>query len=386
LLAGDQEALENRVNMEREDRSRLAAFKGTPWMDLLGRLVCDRPGLMRAVARLETRMLADRLETISVDAPLWITGLARSGSTVLLELLAAHPAVTTQRYRDFPPIFTPCLWNRLLDFMPLKSEQPVERAHQDRILVTSESPEAFEEPLWMAFFPHLHDPHRPAVLDGTVEHPDFETFLANHIRKLLQLRRRTRYLAKANYNVTRLGYLLKLFPDARFVVPIRNPLWYIASLMKQHRLFCEAERLYPSARRHLARVGHFEFGLDRRPIHCGNQAAIDDILALWAAGQEAEGWAVQWTEIYGFLTRQLETDSALRRATLVVRYEDITREPRRMLMRILRHCRLDPSPDLLHQAENRLHFPRYYHPDFRKSELDAIRMRAAAVSARFGYE
>ncbi|MFZ5791638.1 MAG: sulfotransferase family protein [Pseudomonadota bacterium] len=371
--------------MERDEKSRLAAFKGTPWMDLLGRLVCDRPGLMRAVARLETRMLADRLEAISIDAPLWITGLARSGSTVLLELLAAHPAVTTQRYRDFPPIFTPYLWNRLLDFVPLKPEQPVERAHQDRILVTSESPEAFEEPLWMAFFPHLHDPHRPAVLGGTVEHPDFEAFLADHIRKLLQLRRRARYLAKANYNVTRLGYLLKLFPDARFVVPIRNPLWHIASLMKQHRLFSDAERLYPSARRHLARVGHFEFGLDRRPIHCGNQRAVDDILALWAAGREAEGWAVQWSEVYGFLSHHLETDSALRRATLIVRYEDLTQEPRQTLTRILNHCRLDASPELLRQAESRLRPPDYYRPQFRKPALDAIRARTAAVSTRFGY-
>lgn len=374
------------VNIQQDDRNRLAAFKGTPWMDVFGRLVCDRPGLMRTVGRLETRMLADRLEAISIDAPLWVAGLARSGSTMLLELLAAHPAVTTQRYRDFPPVFIPYLWNRLLDFMPLKPEQPVERAHKDRILVTSESPEAFEEPLWMAFFPGLHDPRRPAVLGGTVEHPKFEAFLADHIRKLLLLRARTRYLAKANYNVTRLGYLLKLFPDARFVVPIRNPLWHIASLMKQHRLFCDAERLYPSARRHLARVGHFEFGLDRRPVHCGNQIAIDDILALWAAGHEAEGWAVQWAEIYSFLARGLEKDPALRRATCVVRYEDLAQEPRKTLTRIFAHCRLDPSADLLRQAENRLRFPKYYRPKFRKAELDAIRMRTAALSARFGYE
>src|SRR3546814_12886608 len=85
----------------------------------------------------------------------------------------------------------------------------------------------------------------------------------------LWVRRRPRYLSKANYNVTRMEYLLKLFPDARFVLPLRDPAAHIASLMKQQRLFCEGERRHPAALEHMRRIGHFEFGIDRRPINVG---------------------------------------------------------------------------------------------------------------------
>ncbi len=196
-------------------------FAVTPWMDRLGRILYERPKLMQSLAKMETRLFEDRFDDIPVTAPVWVSGLARSGSTVLLELLAGHPDIVTQRYRDFPPVFTPILWNKFVDYMPGKQEVSTERAHKDGIYVTSESPEAFEEPVWMNFFPHLHKRLWDETFTREASHPEFEAFLNAHIRKLLFLREGMRYLAKANYNVTRLEYLLKLFPDARFVVPIR---------------------------------------------------------------------------------------------------------------------------------------------------------------------
>lgn len=363
----------------------LAPFDAAAWMDWLGRIVCDRPRWMRAAADLETRLFADRLAPIEIDGPTWIAGLARSGSTILLELLAEHPAAATQRYRDFPPVFTPILWDRLLDRMPLAPEEAGERAHGDGIMVTSDSPEAFEEPLWMAFFPALHDPQY-ATIDATTSNPAFERFFRNHLRKLLLVRAGTRYLAKANYNVTRLRYLLRLFPDARFILPIREPVWHVASLMKQHQLFCTAERRYPRARRHLARAGHFEFGFGRRPIHGGNPKAAEEISRLWAAGAEVEAWSAQWSEVYGFLARELESDAGLRRAACVVRYEDLVREPGATMQRLLEHCRLEPSPRVVETAAARLRFPGYYTPAFAPAELATIRRRTAEVADRFGYE
>src|SRR3546814_18222232 len=105
------------------------------------------------------------------------------------------------------------------------------------------------------------------------------------MRKLLWVRRRPRYLAKANYNGTRMEYLLKLFPDARFVLPLRDPAAHIASLMKQQRLFCEGERRHPAALEHMRRIGHFEFGIDRRPIHVGD-GAIGEVPIGRASGRE----------------------------------------------------------------------------------------------------
>lgn len=360
-------------------------FAVSPWMDVVGRLLYERPKLMQSLAKIETRLFEDRFDDIPVTSPVWVSGLARSGSTVLLELLAGHPQVATQRYRDFPPLFTPILWNKLVDYMPFKEDLPSERAHKDGIYVTSESPEAFEEPIWMNFFPHLHKRVWDETFSDDAVHPEFEDFMRAHMRKLLFVRGGERYLAKANYNTTRLDYLLKLFPDARFVVPIRGPVWHIASLMKQHRLFVQGEVEHPEARAHLARAGHFEFGLDRVPINCGNEGVAAEVAELWAEGKEAEGWAVQWAEVYGYLAERFEANPALAEAVLVVRYEDLCETPGAVMKRVIEHCRLDSSPDIVERARTRLHPPEYYKPHFGPDELHAIRDRTANVARYFGY-
>ena len=70
---------------------------------------------------------------------------------------------------------------------------------------------------------------------------EFEAFYRTNIKKLLQSRKAERYLAKNNYNVSRMEYLLQLFPDTKFVVMIRNPFDHIASLAKQDAIFKEME-------------------------------------------------------------------------------------------------------------------------------------------------
>ncbi len=74
-------------------------FAVTPWMDRLGRILYERPKLMQSLAKMETRLFEDRFDDIPVTAPVWVSGLARSGSTVLLVLLGGLPDSLTQRYR-----------------------------------------------------------------------------------------------------------------------------------------------------------------------------------------------------------------------------------------------------------------------------------------------
>ena len=295
-------------------RERAAAgdgFRVARWVDALGGFIERHQGLWTRIGNLETRLLADELSAVAIDRPIYVGGLARSGSTILLELLSRHEDIVSHRYRDYPPVFTPYLWNRLLERTPQRASEPVERTHKDGIKVTPESPEALEEVLWMAFFPQLHDPAASAVLDRRTRNPAFESFYRDHIRKLLRVRGGRRYLAKGNYNVTRLAYLHEILPDARFVIPVREPRWHIASLMKQHDLFCDGGRDNPEALRHLQRVGHFEFGLDRRPVNAGDPAAIEQVLACWREGAEVEGWARYWSHIYGHVADRLEADPEL---------------------------------------------------------------------------
>lgn len=354
-----------------------------PWTDTLGGLVERHPRLWTRLGDWETRLLGDKVDGAVIDRPVYIAGLPRAGSTILLELLARHRDLATHRYRDFPLVFTPWAWNWFVDRAGRDEGEATERAHQDRIKVTPESPEAFEEIIWMTFFPHLHDPARSAVLGGDVSHPRFESFYRDHIRKLLMLRGAPRYLAKGNYNVTRLGYLKRLFPDARFVVPIRDPVWHIASLIKQHDLFASAGAEDERVRRHLRRSGHFEFGLDRREINPGDGRAAAEVRRLWDDGEEAAGWAELWAAVYGHVADVLE-DAGLAEATHIVRYEDFCDDPGGTIKAILDHCDL-PEDDLPTVARKTISPPTYYEPSFSDAERRTIHRRTGVVAARFGY-
>ena len=217
--------------------------RGPVRLDVAVSYAVSRTGLPAAVsfrrwiaAALESRIAALDGELPPIDRPVYVYGLARSGSTVLLEALAQVPGFATHRYADFPFLYTPWWWNALRARLPRPPAAPQERAHGDRVAVTRDSPEAFEEVFWQQAFPGRHDPAVDQVLEGDAHNAAFDAFYTLHLRKLLAARGARRYLAKANYHLTRLGYLHARFPDARFVVPLREPLSHVGSLLRQHRV------------------------------------------------------------------------------------------------------------------------------------------------------
>lgn len=360
-------------------------FAVPAWIDALGGWVSRQPRLWQALGRFESGILRERLDEVPIAAPIYISGLARSGSTILLELLADHADTATHAYRDFPVVYTPWAWNRFLDRAQRGQTVAVERAHGDGIEVTPESPEAVEEMLWMGFFQHLHKPGVSDVLGFMTDAPKFEAFYRDHLRKLLALRGGRRYLAKGNYNTTRIEYLVNLFPDARFIVPIREPVAHVASLMRQHRRFRDKHRADPRAQRYMSRLGHFEFGLDRRPVHTGDGSEAEAVAAAWAAGREAEGYARAWNDLYRFVADRLAAMPTLRDAVLVVRHEDLCKDPASTLRRVLNHCQLDASPAYVDRALQRLQSAPSNGPVLDAADRQVILQHTAATAARYGY-
>lgn len=364
-----------------------AAFHVSGWDHWISGQIADNPDRWIGFGNFDTKMAADTIADVQIEKPVFVAGLARSGSTILLETLAKHPASATHRYRDYPPVFTPYLWNKFVDLAPKPRQQvAVERTHADGINITPESPEAFEEVIWMAFFKHLHDTNHSNVLGGEVSNSAFENFYRDHIRKMIAIRGGSRYVSKANYLITRMEYLLSMFPDARFVLPVRDPLWHIASLAKQHTLFCKGEAGNPRALAHMQRVGHYEFGMDRRPINVGDTHATRQISALWQEGREVEGWAQYWANLHHFLADRLSINDKLRAATLVVRYEDFVADPRNQLERLFAHVDMDNAGAIIDEVAPTIHAPSYYRPKFSDAEITTIQELTGIAAARFGYE
>jgi hypothetical protein len=310
--------------------------------------------------------------------PVYVCGLARSGSTLLHEIVASVPGVATHRVKDYPMAYTPYWWRQAT--ARRRPTAPRERVHRDRVLITPESPDAVEEMLWMAFFPRCHDPSVSNRLAAGSRHPAFEAFYRAHLGKLLLAERATRYVAKANYHVARLAYLVRLFPDAKIILPVRTPASHVASLVRQHQWFCQGQRKHPRALAWMQRSGHFEFGRDRRPINLGDGERVRAIQRAWAAGEEVRGWACYWDMVYGHLTRLLDTDAQVRAATKVVRFEDLCAAPAETIRAVLDHCALPDGERVVARFTPSIRSPDYYQVSFSSAELALIREETASTA------
>ena len=338
------------------------------------------------LGRLETKWICLRREKVIIDRPVYICGLARSGTTIVLEMLSQHPDVGSHRYIHIPMPYLPYWWGWLGE-RRRRVSRPVERIHKDGIMVSRYSPEAAEEPLWMAFFDGLHDEECCNVLDGNISNEAFERFYRDHIWKLLRSQGRSRYVAKNNYNLLRMEYLLRVFPDARFLVMIRSPIAHIASILRQNRIFEELERTNPRMVKMTRLIGHHEFGSDRVCVNVGETNPITKIRRLWASNEHIRGWATYWTSVYQFIANRLQINPALARATLVVRHEDLVSNSSETLGRIIDHTELSPDSfvPIRDRYLSKLKEQKYYDQDFSDQELLDIANLTSLTATRFGY-
>lgn len=250
-------------------------------------------------------------------------------------------------------------------------------------MITGDSPEAVEEVLWMHFFPEAHNPDCSHVMGEQESHPQFEKYYRDHIRKLLLVRSRQRYMAKNNYHVTRIEYLLKLFPDARIIIPIRDPVQQVASLIKQHRLFSQENVEDSRVSRQLQLSGHYEFGPLRCPI-------IVDESRRAHYGQDLEevAWyANQWADVYGFLHKRMKENQILAKACLVVRYEETCSQTKKSLDRLFAHLGLDDewAEKIIEAYAPTISAPDYYQSSFTAPQQELIQKLTSATAGTYKY-
>ena len=203
----------------------------------------------------------------------FIAGLARSGSTVLLNSIYDSDEFASLSYADMPFVLAPNFWLK----MSFKKSHtaPVERAHGDGIRVSTESPEAFEEVFWMTF-----------------EDTKSESYLKfkDYIKLIMSRCNKNRYLSKNNNNIRRLGIIEAIFPNATILIPFRNPIQHANSLFLQHKKFIKEGKRDRFISRYMRWIGHTEFGPSYEPIHCDGIFHTDDL--------QFNHWLEQWYLTY----------------------------------------------------------------------------------------
>ena len=252
------------------------------------------PRRQRALGAFETRLHRRRIDPGRAARPVFVTSLPRAGTTVMLNALARLPELASATYRHMPFTLAPLLWGGLSGAFR-KEGGTGERAHGDGVEVGFDSPEAFEEMVWMAFWPDHYEARRIRPWTARERSPEFEAFFRTHLAKVVATKPGARrYLSKNNANIARLGLLEAMVPDAAVVIPIRDPRAQAASLLHQHRRFVDLHAREPFARQYMEGIGHFEFGAALKPIAFGGDApdpaeadGPDFWLRCWTCAYEA---------------------------------------------------------------------------------------------------
>ncbi len=342
--------------------------------------------IFKFLGSMESKVLLTEIQAVEIEKPIFVTSLARSGTTIITELLFEHNDTCSHTYGDFPGIFTPYWNNWLRQKKSFLEAGKTERSHGDRIFINNDSPDAFEEILWTFFDPNLHQ-EKKVVMPSRSPSSEFLKYYTNHIKKHLLVKSKNRYLSKANYNVNRISEILKIFPDAKFIVPIRHPVNHIASLMKQHKIYLDAGNKDKKINKQLSASGHFEFGAIRKVIEFGSPEDSQKVLNYWSNVEEIKGWSIYWNYLYKSLIEQVESSIEVKNAVLFIKYEDLCIDSDTTIDNILNHCQLDNSNfnEIKAKYSSRLSLPKYYQPDFNSSQINEIIQITQEVGSKFDY-
>lgn len=281
---------------------------------VLHRLALQSAPLAEMSFDIDQKMVSTDPKAVAAAQHVFVSGLARAGTTALMRRFYGSGAFRSLTYRDMPFVLAPNLW-RKLGGKGKRAGAKAERAHGDRIEVDVDSPESLDEVFWRIFCGEEYIgaetlvPHRPdddvldkyiryvaAILGGQPDGPQ-------------------RYLSKNNNNILRLPAIRAAFPHALILVPFRNPLAHAGSLQRQHANFLQMQRDDTFVTRYMTWLAHHEFGSDHRPFRFG---------PVEATGLSPDGldyWLSIWTETYRFLERSAPADA------IFVCYEELCSEP-----------------------------------------------------------
>ena len=277
------------VNKARNSKDAQGSADYSPLDKALHYLLLDKRFVLDLTFEIEKLVYLRRIEESQSKDNVFVTGLARAGTTVLMREIYATGKFASLTYKDMPLVLAPNIWKQISP--QDKSVSSSERAHGDGIVVDLDSPEAFEDVFW-----RCKDEEQYLRKDHLASYsPDSETLesFSDYIRLVTHSKNMTRYLSKNNNNILRLPYLAESFPASRFLVVFRHPVTHAASLLRQHKKFGVTEKFTTDYMRWLV---HHEFGKTHLPFFKNDDAAGSE--------HTVEYWLSIWINVYGSVVQQ----------------------------------------------------------------------------------
>ena len=325
---------------------------------LLHQISLGSPFVGEALFDIERSLHLAKSRETTHERHVFVCGLARAGTTVLMRRLYESHQFVSLTYRDMPFVLSPNLW-RSLNRFSRKSKELKERAHGDGLLVDFDSPEALEEVFWKSKCgaDYILD---NKLIPMTADDETIEDF-RNYVSLILKGHTTHRYLSKNNNNIIRINSLTKAFPKATILVPFRQPEQQAYSLMRQHQRFCELHSTDHFSKKYMTWLVHHEFGSDHRPFVLGEHQP---------SGNDPDNlnyWLELWLHTYSYLAEYVSDQ------VRVICYETLCDDGEKVWGKLAEHLEIGDH-------RGTLKFSGSYH------QLSHVLDEALQVKARLLYE
>lgn len=277
---------------------------------LLHHIALDNPILSELLFDIEKNFFKSTIN--NNNKSVYVTGLARAGTTALMRALHATEQFASLTYDDMPFVLSPNLWAKISGFNAKPAIQQ-ERAHGDGIQVGFDSPEALEEVFW-----RLHCGTSYIGADALRPHSiDAETVKQLSIYQDLVCKKygRPRYLAKNNNHILRIASLAPQTKENTYLVVFRHPITQAESLLTQHRKFKNPDVF---TKKYMTWLAHHEFGATHRPF------LFTEAVQPSGSPDQIDYWLQRWIDAYAYLLPLLEQKES---NMIPISYERLCSEP-----------------------------------------------------------
>jgi hypothetical protein len=236
-------------------RRLLESLEGEARLHPFGRMVIRGTLVRSLVVRMRLEQLSreyPEIPALAVEQPVFIAGLARTGTTLLSRLLGCEPRLRPLRS-----------WEGVAPAPPTSAAKPGQPDPRRKLAVTAERALRYLAPEFFAIHPVEADGYEEDVLlqdgsfmsptvDSTLPVPSYSAWLHatdqrpmyRYFRRLVQLllwQQPGTYLGKTPHHLENLPALLEVFPGARVIVTHRDPAVVVPSFCS---MMAHARRLF----------------------------------------------------------------------------------------------------------------------------------------------
>lgn len=290
---------------------------------LLHRMALNNYNISKKLLKREERKIRKRNLSKRQDFVI-VSGLARAGTTSLLNDLSEINTFVSLNYANMPFVTAPNLWRK---FYKPKAEKLKERSHKDGIMIGYNSNEALEE-----YFFKIKTADSFIKDDYLAEHNISQKTYDDYLKyqSIIKLDDKKIYLAKNNNFILRYKSIRGFNDKFIMVIMFRNPLTHAASLMEKHKDYKKLQKQDPFVLEYMNWLGHHEFGINQKPFVFENNYI--DI-------EEDKSHLTYWLKIWiNYYKNVLTIDHP---NTIFINYDTYCREPKKTINRILKKTGID---------------------------------------------